>query len=59
MDYRAIARSILDNLPEPDHEPIQRSPQSDDERIAATAWMRMRLMNAEKSAGGIRNMVFI
>lgn len=59
MDYRAIAKSILDNLPEPDHEPIQRSQQSDDERIAAIAWMRMRLVHAEKAAGGVRNMVFI
>lgn len=59
MDYRAIAKSILNNLPEPDQEPIQRSQQSDDERIAAIAWTRMKLMNAEKAAGGVRNMVFI
>lgn len=59
MDYRAIAKSILDNLPEPNQEPIRRSRQSDDERIASIAGMRMRLMHAEKAAGGIRNMVFI
>lgn len=59
MDYRAIAQSILKNLPEPSQEPIQRSQQSDDERIAAIAWTRMKLIHAEKSAGGVRFMAFI
>ncbi|MEM9451972.1 MAG: hypothetical protein AAGA75_26065 [Cyanobacteria bacterium P01_E01_bin.6] len=59
MDYRAIAQSILQNLPEPDQTPIQRSAQSDDERIAAITWTRLKLIHAEKSAGGIRFMAFI
>ena len=59
MDYRAIAQSILKNLPEPEQIPIQRSPQSDDERIAAIAWTRLKLVQAEKSAGGVRFMAFI
>ncbi len=59
MDYRAIAQSILQNLPEPEQQPIQRSQQSDDERIAAIAWTRLKLMQAEKASGGIRYMAFI
>ncbi|MEB3356657.1 MAG: hypothetical protein VKK04_08020 [Synechococcales bacterium] len=59
MDYRAIAQSILTNLPTPDQEPIQRSRQTDDERIAAIAWTRMKLMHAEQASGGVRYMSLI
>ncbi len=52
MDYLAIAQSILQNLPVPDAVPIRRTHQSDDERIAEIAWMRMQLMFAERAASG-------
>lgn len=60
MDYLAIAQSILQDLPEPDIKPIQRTQPSDDERIAEIAWMRMKLMFAERSSSsGIRYMTLV
>ncbi|MGJ3254079.1 MAG: hypothetical protein ACFE0J_23545 [Elainellaceae cyanobacterium] len=60
MDYLAIAQSILQDLPEPDIKPIQRVQPSDDERIAEIAWMRMKLMFAERSSSsGIRYMTLV
>ncbi|MGJ3249264.1 MAG: hypothetical protein ACFE0I_24710 [Elainellaceae cyanobacterium] len=60
MDYLAIAQSILQDLPEPDIKPIQRVKPSDDERIAEIAWMRMKLMFAERSSSsGIRYMMLV
>lgn len=64
MDYLAIARSIRRGLsPQQQREnselyPKPHKPQSDDERIAAIAWTRMRLIHREQSSGGPR-MLFL
>lgn len=56
MDYLAIARSILKDLPDthidgPPVQPRHRSYQSDDDRIAQIAWTRMKLqMTVERSS---------
>lgn len=43
MNYRSMAHAILETLPPPALPALQRSKESDDERIARVVWRRMQL----------------